>query len=81
MSAQHNMGHLMQTLLLAVLGALIGGVYEAFLSFELMRIGAYSLAQGIGIILAGSAVGAIVFAAASTAFRIYVMRKSESGNR
>jgi hypothetical protein len=66
----------MRTLLLTVLGALIGGVYETLQIFELMRMGAYSLAQGVAIILAGAVVGAVVFAAASAAYRMYVSRRT-----
>ena len=62
----------MRTLLLTLLGALIGGAYEAFQTIELMRTGAYSLAEGIGIILVGAVVGAIAFAAASIAYRVCV---------
>jgi hypothetical protein len=61
----------MRTLLLAVLGALSGGGYEAFQTIELMRMGAYSLAQGSGIVLAGAIVGAVVFAAASVIYRMF----------
>ncbi len=64
----------MRTLLLAVLGALIGGAYEAFQTIELIRIGAYSLAAGSGIILAGAIVGAAVFAAASVIYRVFASR-------
>jgi hypothetical protein len=64
----------MRTLFLAVLGALIGGAYEAFQTTELMRVGAYSLAQGSGIILAGAIVGAAVFAAASAIYRVFASR-------
>ena len=60
----------MRTLSLAFLGALIGGGYEAYQTFELMRMGAYSPAVGLGIILAGAAVGAILFAVASVLFRL-----------
>jgi hypothetical protein len=66
---------LMQTLLLAILGALVGGGYEAFQTIELMRTGAYSPAQGIGVILVGAIVGAAVFATASAAHRRYLSRK------
>ena len=59
----------MRTLLLAVLGALIGGGYEVFQTIELIRTGSYSLAWGMGIILAGATVGAILFAAASVVQR------------
>ena len=59
----------MRTLSLAALGALIGGAYEAFQTFELVRIGAYSLAEGAGFVLAGAALGAAVFAVASIAYR------------
>ena len=62
----------MRTLLLTLLGALIGGAYEAFQIIELMRTGAYSLAEGIGIILVGAVVGAIAFAAASIVYRVWV---------
>ena len=80
-AAAQNMVHPMRTLLLIVLGAFTGGAYEAFQTFELMRIGAYSLAQGIAIILAGAVVGAIVFGAASTAYGMYVSRKNPSIGR
>lgn len=59
----------MRTLSLAALGALIGGAYEAFEAFELVRTGAYSLAEGAGFVLAGAAVGAAVFAVASVVYR------------
>jgi|HubBroStandDraft_2_1064218.scaffolds.fasta_scaffold496956_1 hypothetical protein len=60
----------MRTALLAVLGAVIGGGYEAYQSFELMRMGAYSLAMGLGVIMAGAAVGAILFAVAPVLYRL-----------
>ena len=60
----------MRTLSLAVLGALIGGGYEAYQTFELMRMGAYSPIMGLGIIMAGAAVGAVVFAVASVLYRL-----------
>jgi hypothetical protein len=62
----------MRTLLLALLGALIGGAYETFQTITLMRVGAYSLAEGIGIILVGAVVGAIAFAASSVVYRVCV---------
>jgi predicted histidine transporter YuiF (NhaC family) len=71
----------MRTLLSAIVGAFIGGVYEAFATFELMRIGAYSLAQGIAIVLTGAVVGAVVLAAASTALGMYLSRKDHSADR
>src|SRR5919198_313828 len=58
-------GRLMRTLLFALLGALIGGAYETSQTFTLVRMGAYSLAQGIGFVLAGAVVGATAFAAAA----------------
>ncbi len=60
----------MRTLPLAVLGALIGGGYEAYRSFDLIRMGAYSPAAGLGIILAGAVVGAVVFAVAAVLYRL-----------
>jgi formate hydrogenlyase subunit 3/multisubunit Na+/H+ antiporter MnhD subunit len=60
----------MKMLPLAILGALIGGGYEAYQSFDLMRMGAYSLTEGIGFILAGAAVGAALFAIAAVAYRM-----------
>lgn len=60
----------MKTLPLAVLGALIGGGYEAYQSFDLMRMGAYSLTEGLGFVLAGAAVGAALFAIASVVYRL-----------
>jgi hypothetical protein len=68
----------MRTLVLTILGAVVGGAYGTLHTFELMRIGAYSLARGIGIILAAALVGAIVFAAAAIAYRMYVLRKWET---
>ena len=67
-------------MLWAILGALVGGAYEAFQTFELLRTGAYSLAQGIGIVLAGAAACAILFAAVSAALAMYLARKNESAN-
>jgi hypothetical protein len=60
----------MRTPLLAILGALVGGGYEASQSFELMRMGAYSLQMGLGIIMAGAAVGAALFAIAPVLYRL-----------
>ena len=60
----------MRTLSLAILGALIGGGYEAYQSFDLMRMGAYSPAMGLGMILAGTAVGAALFAIAAVVYRM-----------
>ena len=65
----------MRTLLLAALGALIGGAYEAVETFELMRTGAYSLAQGGAIVLAGALVGAALFAAASVIYRVLASQR------
>lgn len=64
----------MRILLLAVVGALVGGAFEAFQTFELMRMGAYSPAWGFATILAGAVVGAVVFAAAAAARRVYFSR-------
>jgi hypothetical protein len=61
----------MRTFLLAVLGAFVGGGYEAFQTIELIRVGAYSLAQGSGIILAGAIVDAAVFAAVFAIYRVF----------
>lgn len=62
----------MRTLLLALLGALIGGTYETAQTITLMRIGAYSLAQGIGMILVGAVVGATALVAAFAVYRVCV---------
>lgn len=60
----------MRTLPLAVLGALIGGGYEAYQTFDLVRIGAYSAVQGLAIVLAGAVVGAVLFAVGSILYRL-----------
>lgn len=60
----------MRVLSLAILGALIGGGYEAYRTFDLIRMGAYSATEGLGFILAGAAVGAVVFAVASVLYRL-----------
>ena len=70
------MGLKMQILLLAVLGALIGGAYDAFQTIGLIRTGAYPPMLGIGIILAGTVVGAAVFIVAYAVCRkIVSLRK------